>query len=90
MGRSGANGGLDLGELSASLGGVDERGDFAAAVDNGRVVTVPKEAADLLEWQLSLLAQEVHGNVAGLGDRLSAAGTSEGSGGHGEVGGHGG
>ena len=41
--------GLDLGELLTALRGVEASGYFAATVDNGGVVAVPQEAADLLE-----------------------------------------
>ena len=48
--------GPNLGELLSALRCVEASGYFAAAVDNCGVVSVPKEAADLLERELGVLA----------------------------------
>lgn len=63
---------LDIGELAAALSCLDVGGYFAASVDNCGVVAVAEEAADELEGKLGVLAEEVHGDVAGLGDGLGA------------------
>ena len=68
----GADLGLDVSELAAALWRLDVGGYFAAAVDNCGVIAVAEEAADQLEGELGLLAEEVHGDVAGLGDGLGA------------------
>ncbi len=62
--------GLDLGELLSPLRCVEPSGYFAAAVDNCGVVAVSQEAADLLERELGVLAQEVHRDVSGFRDGL--------------------
>ncbi len=69
--------GLDLGELSAALRGVEVSGYFAATVDNCGVVAVSQDAADLLERELGVLAQEVHCDMSGFRDRLGPTGARE-------------
>ena len=69
--------GLDLGELPLALRGVEVSGYFAAAVDNCGVVAVSQEAADLLERELGVLAQEVHCDVSSFCDGLSPTGAGE-------------
>ncbi len=69
--------GLDLGELSSALRGVEVSGYFAATVDNCGVVTVSQEAADLLERELGILAQEVHCDVSSFRDGLGPTGPWE-------------
>ena len=69
--------GLDLGELSLALRSVEVSGYFTAAVDNCGVVAVSQEAADLLERELSVLAQEVHCDVSGFCDGLGSTGAWE-------------
>ena len=73
----GADLGLDVGELAAALRCLDIGGYFAATVDNCGVVAVAEEAADQLKGELGVLAEEVHSNVAGLGDRPGAARAQE-------------
>ncbi len=66
--------GLDLRELAAALGSGDAGGNLSAAVDNCGVVAVAEEVADLLEGELGILAEDVHGDMSCLSDRLSTAG----------------
>src|SRR3970040_2284400 len=76
----GADLGLHLRELLAALGRLDIGGYLAAAVDNRRVVPVAEETADQLEGELGVLAEEVHGDVAGLSPSLGPAGGGGGGG----------
>ena len=68
----GADLGLDVSELAAALRCLDVGGYFAATVDNCGVIAVAEEAADQLKGELGVLAEEVHGDVAGLGDGSGA------------------
>ncbi len=65
---------LDLRELSLARSGVEVSGYFAATVDNCGVVAVSQEAANLLERELSVLAQEVHSDVSSFRDGLGPTG----------------
>lgn len=66
--------GADLSEFKAEArfcGG--EAVDLAAGVDNGGVITVTEKVPDGFELLVSVFAEEVHGDVAGVGNILVAA-----------------
>ena len=69
---------LDIHELAVALGCQDVGGYLAAAVDNCGVIAVAEDAPDQLERELRLFAEEVHGDVAGLGDGLGAGWAEDG------------
>ncbi len=64
--EGGSESGLDLyvGELKPPFRAPDVGGYLATAVDNCGVVAIAQEVADLLEGELSVLTQEIHGKVA--------------------------
>ncbi len=47
-------------------------GNFVDAVDDGGMVTVPEEEADLLECEIAVLPEEVHSDMAGFSDWFGA------------------
>ena len=81
----GADLGLDVSELAAALRRLDVGGYFAATVDNCGVIAVAEEAADQLEGKLGVLTEEVHSDVAGLGDGPGAGRAQDRRGGQVEV-----
>ena len=85
---AGAELGLDVGELAVALRCLDVGGYLAAAVDDCGVIAVAKETADQLEGELGVLAEEIHSDVAGLGDGPGPARAQERRGRHAEVAGH--
>ncbi len=71
---------LHLCDLAVALCGLDEGGDFSAAVDNCGVVSTAQKMADLLERQLGILAEEVHHYVSCFRDGSGTARALEGRG----------
>ena len=64
--------GLDVGELAVALRCLDVGGYLAAAVDDCGVIAVAEKPADQLQGKLGVLAEEVHGDVAGGVSAFSA------------------
>ena len=58
-------------------------------MNNGGVIAVAEEKADAFEGELGVLAEEVHGDVASVGDGLGPQLTGESLRGDAEVGGDG-
>ena len=55
---------------------VEVRGSFATSVDYCGVITVTEHVADGLEREECILTEQIHGDMAGFGNRLDAARSS--------------
>ncbi len=85
-----ANVGADFSDLGKELWViVDGVGNFLNTVNNSGMIAVAEEKADVFEWELRVLAEEVHGDMASVGDGLSPELTGESLRGDAKVGGDG-
>src|SRR5436853_1386131 len=73
-GRRGRQLGADGGEVGAGFGaGAELAGDAGDAAQHGRVVAIAEEPADFRNRLVAVLTQDIHGQVARVGDVATAA-----------------